>query len=922
MRSMGPLPEFHSSSPVAHEAILQGFMRPLLPRNCLLLVGAWVLATSAACASPAPPVSAEADGNRIEIRNDRVMARFEPSPNGIIQSFHARNPAGDWDLVVESFHPAAPLPAGANQLFDVKVSDHRYLANSLVTDAELSSQTPAEAVVKLAGTAGGVSVTQLIRLRQGEHWFHTEVRAELPGSPASLEFLLSTFTFNLNRPPTFVHTPTLKFEGRWPGGDDIQVIGDRCFHSPAVILQEGGLFSAIVPDLETLNARRVVSPDARRTMLVPRNQYSVPVEPDKYTMPSALDLDVISGITERPLMSFGLIDYIVQHHVRYLHPHDGSMTRSLEKGSVSYAFDLFVGATTPENLGYQSISKHLWKRFGQPTFINRRHLAMPFDAYVKTIGEVIFKPMAVQPGLDGYRDDGAFLNFALDGTAVGGFRNAAPFWLDLLGNTEFWNNVRDAIGMHEWGRRLEDPLLIDRARRIIELALAAPRNPQGLFPLIYRAEAKAWQLDSYDASRGGNRFITSGHDSATYNIVAMSKTCAHLLAYHATCEASPRILEYVRNYANWLVTQVADDGSLPSYVGADMEPCETLRHSAQPATSLWFLAGLHQATGDTAYLTAAEKIASYLRREILPRQLWIDLEQYFSCGAKPLDFAGDTRQAQPARGNLSTAWAAEGFAALYRATGSEDHLRAGEQALDYLAFTQCGWDPHFIYTAYPFGGFAVDNSDTAAMLDARQCEYAALFAWYGRTLGRQDLLERGVAAARSSVVLINHPRHLSNGIYRHPNLYPLGLGPENIDHEGHPQSAMRTSPSWGEGSGIFTGLAGILRELEGAYVDVARGLAVGVDGIDVVRVQLTDRILHLDMTGRLSRLDQAWETEYEATLLLTGLPVDEEIMLSLNDAAPLALPAGSAYLVPLAVHPDGHIAIASNVALKPIQHPR
>jgi len=849
------------------------------------------------------------------------MARFMPSPGGIIQSYHARNPAGEWDLVVESFHPAAPLPAGSNQLVDTSISEHRHLANSLVTDAELTFQSPAEAVVTLTGDAAGVSVTQIIRLRQGEPWVHTEVQAELAGSPAMLEFLLSSFTYNLERAPSFVHTPTLKFEGNWPGSADIQVLGDRCFHSPAVILQDGGLFAALVPDLNSLNARRVVSPDARRSMRVQRNRFSVPVEPENYTMPSALDLDVISGITQRPLMSFGLMDYLAQHHIRYLHPHDGSMTRTLETGSVGYAFDLFVGATTPENLGYQAVSKHLWKRFGQPVFNKQRHLAMPFATYAETIGEVIFKPMEVQPGIAGYRDDGAFLEFELDGKAVGGFRNAAPFWLDLLGNTEFWNNVRDAVGMHDWGRRLEDPILIERARRIIELALAAPRNPQGLFPLIYRAEAKAWQLDSYDASRGGNRFITSGHDSATYNIVAMSKTCAHLLAYHASCEPNPRILDYVRKYADWLVSQIAADGSLPSYVGADMEPCETLRHSAQPATSLWFLAALHQATGDQIYLTASEKIAAYLKREILPRQLWTDLEQYFSCGAKPLEFTGDERQAQPARGNLSTAWAAEGFAALYRATGCAEHLKAGEQALDYLAFTQCGWDPHFIYTAYPFGGFTVDNSDTAAMLDARQCEYAALFAWYGRTLGRQDLLERGVAAARSSVVLINHPRHLANGIYRHPNLYPLGLGPENIDHEGHPQSAMRTSPSWGEGSGVFTGLAGILRELEGAYVDLARDLAVGVDGIEITRVQLKNRMLELDLRGRLARLDEAWDEPYQANLLLVGLPLDQETRLSLNQGPLIALPAGSACMIPLTVHPDGHINVAADAAVKSIQHP-
>lgn len=872
-------------------------------------IGMWI-GVVAAGAAERPPVAAHSKDGRIRIDNGLVSASFEPTPSGVKQRFHARNQNGDWVLLVESLHPVTPLPLGSNRLFDATASEHRHFANVAVMDAELVSHDVGEAVVRLSGRSGGVEVMQILRLRRGWQRIHTLVSANLGSEPAQLEMLLSSFTFALGRAPSFVHTPTLKFEGRWPGPEEIQVLGDRCFHSPAVILQDGPLFAALVPDLELLNALKVVSPDARRRMMIPRNAFSVPVEPKHYTMPSALDLDVRSGVSPRPVMSFGLLDYVVQHHIRYLHPHDGSMVRTLEGGKVGYGYDFLLGSAVAENTGYQMVSRHLWERFGRPTFTSTRHLAMPFADYATTIRDAVFRAVKVHPPVAGYRDDGGFLEFELDGRAVGGLRNAAPFWLDLLGNTEYWNNVRDAIGFYEWGIRLGDQILIDRSRRIIELALAAPQNEHGLFPLIYRASPKTWQRDSYDASRGGNRFITAGHDSATYNLVAMSKTCAHLLVYHRICQADPRIPDYVGKYADWLITQLDDGGCVPSYVGADMAPCETLRQSAQSATSLWFLAELYRTTADARYLEAAEKIAAYLEREVVPRQLWTDSEQYFSCGAMPLDFLGDTRQAQPARGNLSTAWAAEGFAALYRVTQDPRHLDAGERALDYLAFTQCCWDPHFIYTAYPFGGFAVDNSDTAAMLDARQCEYAALFAWYGRALGRQDLLERGVAAARSAVVLINHPRHVANGIYRHPNLYPVGLGPENIDHEGHPQSAMRTSPGWGEASGVFTGLAGALRELEGAFVDVARKLAVGVDGVDITRVEQNGNALEIDLTGRLARLAQPWETTYDILLKIAGLPAEGGLVLRVNQGEPVALPIGIACQVALRIDPEGGVMIS------------
>lgn len=876
-------------------------------RICLTLAGVALL--GAAGATAAETVTARAVDGAIELGNGLVMARFTPADGMVRQEFLAKNAKGNWELVVESFRPAAVIPPGGNRLYDATITPHRYLAHSAVQRAGITTQTADECVVKLTGSVRTTPIEETFRLRRGENWFHTEVHAELTGSPVKLEYLLAAFTFNLSKAPTFVHTPTLKFEGRWPGPADIQVLGDRCFHSPAVILQEGGLFAALVPDLAMLNDCRVVSPDARRQMLVGRNQFSVPIEDDKYTLPSALDLDVKSGLTAKPVFAFGMLDNLIQHHIRYLHPDDGTLVRSLEKGGVRFGFDLFVGATAPANTGYQQVSRHLWQRFGHPVFVGERHLAMPFAAYTRSVAEVTFRPLAVQPGIAGYRDTGAFLEFEMNGVPVGGYRNAAPFWLDVLGNTEFWNNVRDATGMYEWGRQLRDEGLVDKARRTIHLALAAPQNARGLFPLIYRAEAKAWQLDSYDASRGGNAFITSGHDSATYNVVAMSKTCAHLLGYYQRCERNPRILAFVRKYADWLVTQLDAGGATPSYVGADLRPCDSLRQSAQPATSLWLLAELFQTTREQTYLAAAEKIAAYLQREILPRQLWTDLEQYFSCGAKPLDFAADDRQAQPARGNLSTAWAAEGFAALWRATGKPEYLRAGEQAVDYLAFSQCGWVPHFIYTAFPFGGFTVDNADTATFLDARQCEYGSLFAWYGKTLGRQDLLERGVAAARSSTVLINHPRHQANDIYRHPNIYPVGLGPENIDHEGHPQSAMRTSPSWGEGSGVFTGLAGVLRELGGAYVNVANNLAVGVDGVAVTRVVWAEPALAIDLAGRLNQLKQPWDQNYEIFLRVEGLPQRPDFKLSLNHAPPVAVTAADLRQFPLIVKADGTVII-------------
>jgi hypothetical protein len=284
---------------------------------------------------------------------------------------------------------------------------------------------------------------------------------------------------------------------------------------------------------------------------------------------------------------------------------------------------------------------------------------------------------------------------------------------------------------------------------------------------------------------------------------------------------------------------------------------------------MWFLAEMAGVTGEASYRAGAERIAGYLMKEIIPKQRWIDLEVYYSCGRNPLSYVVDELQELPVRGNLSTMWAAKGFKALYQVTGDKAHLEAGTTAAEYMSFSQASWNPHYVYTANPFGGCTVDNVDTATWMDARQCDLVEPFIWYGLELGRQDLVERGIAAARASTVLINHPRHIENGIYPHVNLYGIGLGPENINHEGHNQSAMRTHPSWGECSGIFTGLADAARFTGGGIIDLDHAFAVGTDGIHLSLEQRGEEF-HVTLESRLDMLKQPWNKPYEVELKVRG----------------------------------------------------
>jgi hypothetical protein len=878
--------------------------------TCLLVASAALSSMpSAQAADVTRPLVVRNDAAGMHVDNGLVAVDFPLVQGRAGASFKARTSAGGWREICESFRPDFKTNPAGNKFFDTTVTDRRYQAGEIIGHPAILKDSPDEVVLRLTGAKDGVELEQTLSLKKGDSFFHIEMTANL--KEPLLDYLMNSFAFNLEKKPEFIHTPTLKIDDGRSGPGRDQVIGDHAFAAPAVILQEGGLFAALVPDLQMINQDRIVSADARRNQKVARNPFSVPIEDDKYTMPTALDLNVVSGLTPKPVLSYGVMDFIVAHHMRYQRVNDGSMIRKLDSKRVRYGFDLFVAAEEPANRGYQKVVRHQWQRYGHEVFEQRCHLAMPLEEYVKTIYGVVSKPMdpGVQAPVPGYENHGVFVDFELGGQPVGGM--VAPLgglgFGDALWNFEFWNNVRDARGMHHWGKQLNMPELVERGKRIVNLALQAPQNRDGFFCLVYLAASKQWRLSTLGPAPNPSSIFD--RSNPVYNIPAMSKTAAHLLEYYQHCAKDDRIVSYLRKYADGLLARIGPDGTLASYYTSDMKPLEALRLSAQPAASLWFLAEFYNVTKEPKYLDGAKRIAAYLQKEILPAQKWIDLEPYYSCGRNPLTFLADSEQGLPVRGNLSTFWAAKGFAALYRAGGEKPYLDAGEQVVDYASFSQACWAPHYIYTAFPFGGFTADNMDTATWLDARQCEMVEPLIWYGQTLGRQDLIERGIAAARSSVVLINHPRHKENDIYRHTNLYGFGLGPENINHEGHNQSAMRTHPSWGECSGIFTALADADRMLDGCYVNLEKGIAVGVDGLVCGKVSRTDDRWTIDVRDQLAGLKMPWAQPRTVVLRIAGCPSDSQCRIAINNSAPIEVTAPLPRAISLRITAAGKILV-------------
>lgn len=886
---------------------------PKLSRRKLIESLGGTVGSALALAAIPPREISRVQGLRVEeassfvaIDNGFVRVRLRKLPGGIDQEYSARRVGGQWVPLVKSFRPQQPRPTGCAPLYtDQQVaSEYRILAADAFRTIHVVRKTDGQVQVELRGRIAGNRITQMISLEQGQHHCHIEIRAVLAAVPPRLEYLLSTFLFADGASPDFTHVPCLK-----RAADD--VIGDRIFDAPAVILQKDDLFAALLPDLDLLN-REVVYAKGARPVDGFRG-FQVPHGPGKISMPAILDLDLKSGLASDPIFAFGLADFITEQHVFWRHENkSGAMVRELSRNELRYGFDLFVRADAPATRGYHRVSKYLWERYGAHYFRQPRPQAMPFSEYAKGCFPAAFIYKGdVEKDTKRYADEQHYdpadsgplqtwLEFDLDGWPCGGIRATPAQWYYDIQFSPWWNNVRDAVGMHWWGKH-GDPTLVDKARRMVNLSLAAPQR-EGIFPSIYNFREKRWfgcywkPAEDFNSSWpfpstwDPKKIPTNFWDfqSDYYQTSAASKTGVYLLNFCRRCEDEPRIVPYLRAYGDFLVAHLGSNGCLPAWFTSKLQPVQQLRFNGEGGIHISFLCELYAATGERKYLEAAQRLAAFMKKEILPARRWYDFETFYSCSIKPEDFF-DGFTGQWPQCTLSMLWAIEGFTALHGALGNHDDLSAAEAVADYAGFFQAVWQPHFINTAYAFGGFRSQNSD-AEWLDMRQSLFAEAFARLGLVTGRQDLLERGVAALRASVAIINHPRHIQNDIFRYPR-YPLGIEPENIDHEGVPQDPLRSGFDWGEG-GALAAAACLLQQLGGAFVDFRRNIAVGVDGVNVKSFKLAGTQIQVDLDNQLAALPFPYRDPYPLELRIEGLPAGKyQLVLNGTSARSVELPA-------------------------------
>lgn len=775
----------------------------------------------------------------VEAYGDDVGLKIVRHNDELVEELYAKDAAGSMRLIfVSPTHPAvsldrkqdsvSALSAGGDGLF-AGAPSFRFSKQDWREDAD------GWTVTLTAERDEGSFAKRIFVPKRGPR-LEVRLDARLAEDRTRIQYLLMSYAFapdgkklSAGGRPDLTVCPALRPERH-------QVVGDHYFRAPSIIAQQGALAGTLIPDLDLLAEERA--------------------------MPTIADLDAKSGVVDATLLSYGFCDHRLSGHVYYTT--NPGMRRRVPSDLV-LGMDILLDARAEPFAAYRPANDFLWERYGRRYYDLVKPQALPFAEYPRFCYPAAFAEK------QGDNQMGWF-EVEIDGRPCGGIMAGWGYQQGWASWQAWFNNLRSAWGMKYWGKRLPGAKdWAERADKMLNLALAAPMD-RGACPTTYQSRQNQWK----------GSLITPNPD-CWYDLTNMAWKGIWLLRWYTDFDDCPRkdeILRQCKEMADCMIRKQNSDGSFPTWLDKDHKPQAVLNHSASSALPAWFLVELAKVVDEeeaARLRTSAIKCADFLLAEVVDQQRYYDFETFFSCSPKPYrihsgpelevrrlagldDAIGrperqdpaplapvgsarpdheamlDPHTLQPPQNTLCMQWTAEALRGVYKITKDEKYMSGALKALDTMITYQNVWPISFRPVAYTFGGFGVQNSD-GEYHDARQAQFGATLCDFGADLGRRDLFERGVAAVRASLALVNHPLHDKNGIYPNPN-YPLGLMPENCGHGGTNQQNGRTGFDWGEGSGI-TSMGYLLMKYGSVYVDDERGWAVGIDGVVALDAKAT-----------------------------------------------------------------------------------
>jgi hypothetical protein len=550
------------------------------------------------------------------------------------------------------------------------------------------------------------------------------------------------------------------------------VIGDSVFRSPAVVLSDGAIALAMIPDLDD-----VAHAAGWRAWL----DYDHP----------------------RSTVTLGAGAYRETGHVFY-----ARQPARIGGRDVSLRLHVVASRRTQDCKNpYGMAARWIWNRWGRPG--HERAAAPPVSRFMDRIvrwafssdgwGESVWQPVVLP---DGARAGAPV--FIVDVTRHPSVPPERRQWREprSIWNQAWFSTQRCANGLLRYARQVESADLEDRAHRMTSIALAAPQG-DGLFPaVLVRNEGDGDSGGDVGAWRwsNSNRRPPSVSEDACH-VVDAAFTCRMLLEWHGLT-GDGRALDFVRRFADRLGRLRRPSGAFPGWVEPDGRVPPQLAEGPESAVSTTLLFDLGETERAVAGLSFLEGVVSESR--------WEDFETYYSCA--PWGAPEQLGHRVPRNGvfkqnTLSIFWCAEAFLHAWRATRKRAYLRLARRCIDELSLYQAVWNPPFL-PAPAHGGFGVMNADSE-WNDARQSLFAPLYLDFGRETGDRELVERGVSALRASFSMLYCPENA--GLARaYERRFPF-FGPESygfmMENQGHgigEPIGTFTIYTWGNGSALAT----------------------------------------------------------------------------------------------------------------------
>lgn len=578
--------------------------------------------------------------------------------------------------------------------------------------------------------------------------------------------------------------------------DSSDFISQHSFRSPAVILTKNHTAASIIPDLEKI-----------------KSYHETPYY-----------LDVLFD-DSHTIVTYGLSNYKTDKHVYY------ERKDSLFAIPKRIEFGLYVissqHSTPLEILG--KTNALLWNTFASHYVDSLSPQVLPFHEYAKRGYDMALDKYWVNGTKPG---TGGITLSTLQDKETGIYRGRE--YKDDLWFHSWFNNARTAYGFYLWGKETNNKIWMEKALSTMRLLLTSPQR-DGFFPTIWVP---------------GNKWVSSGQGGGPelYHVPDNAWTALWLLRFNDELVALPGADKFLVEFSRSLLKTQQTNGSFPGRLNKDdLSPDTALLNSASGAMATWFLEEMILRKKlptdlDSEARVAIRRSLSFLEREILPTLRFQDYEVFYSCAPNKLDDFDSLTWSYP-HNTLSIQWSAEAFLNAHKISDDKHDIEQAEYCLNLLSLYQQVWSPPFI-DFYSFGGFGVQNTD-AEWSDARQAQFAETYLNFYLAIGKEEYLQRSIAACRASFALMAIPENelISPQNYKGTSYngeFP-GAMAENFGHSGYNKRSGQSGFHWGTGSALTT--AAILKlKLGDVYVDDAIQSANGLDGVIVEQADWGDTI--------------------------------------------------------------------------------